>query len=127
MGLRKNGMALASLLMGLVLPLTVGAAFLTVQGLASLDYTNPASQSWAIIVLPILLVPVLPLVYLAAAIMAIVFGHVARSRAKWLTPALRRGWMADIGLFLGYVGLFAGVVGFCGYSLIFIEQLGQTG
>lgn len=120
-------MALASLLMGLVLPLTVGAAFLTVQGFGSLDYTDPASQSWAFIVLPILLVPVLPLVYLAAAVMAIVFGHVARSRAKWLPLALRRGWMADIGLFLGYIGLFAGVVGFCGYSLVFIEQLGQTG
>src|SRR5690349_9271377 len=101
---RKKGMALASLLMSLVLPLTVGAAFLIVQMMSSANYSDPASKTWSYLILPMLLVGVLPLVYLAAASMAVVFGHVTRARARQLPPDLIRDWMADIGLLLGYIG-----------------------
>ena len=74
-----------------------------------------------------LLVGVLPLVYLAAASMAVVFGHVTHARARQLPPDLIRDWMADIGLVLGYIGLLVAGVGVCGYLLNFMAQLGQTG
>lgn len=114
---RTRGIAVSSLVLGLIPPVTVGLILLLLN---SPLYAWVASQA-------LLFIAVVPLVYLVTASLALLFGYVVLDQTKRQPFEQRLRGTARFGMILGIVGFVVPGLGVCVYFVYIAAELGNVG